>query len=89
MNPHKTGTVFIVLMVALVAYGFGSFAYIFDLGEDTIIKYIPSNFTLFGQQQLTEINNPSFKPVYLIEVIPVNITRNDTSNSTENGNETG
>lgn len=88
MNPHKTGTVFIVLMVALVAYGFGSFAYAFDLGGDTIIKLIPSDLTLFTQQQLTEINNPTFKPVYLIEVVPVNITINDTSNSTDNGNET-
>jgi hypothetical protein len=89
MNPHKTGTVFIVLMVALVAYGVGSFAYALDLGGDTIMKLIPSNLTLFDQQQITEIDNPFFKPVYLIEVVPINNTPNNTFNGTDdNGNQT-
>jgi hypothetical protein len=83
MNSHKTGTVFIVLMVALVAYGVGSFAYAMDLGGDTIQKIIPSNFTLFSQQQLTEIGDPSFKPVKLVEKVVVNTTPNRTSNNTD------
>jgi hypothetical protein len=85
MNSKKSGTIFIVLMIALIAYGFGSFANAFDLGGNSMVNLIPSNIISFNQQQITQTNDPSFQPVYLIEhILITNNTNktNETSNST-------
>ena len=87
MNSKKSGTIFIVLMIALIAYGFGSVANAFDLGGNSMVNLIPSDITSFNQQQITQMNDPSFEPVYLIEqtIITNNTnTTNETSNSTNN-----
>ena len=84
MNPKKSGTIFIVLMIGLIAYGFGSVANAMDLDGNTIVNAIPSNFNSFNQQQITPINDPSFKPVYLINHIVINKT--NTTNTTNNDN---
>jgi hypothetical protein len=81
MNPKKTGTVFIVLLITLVAYGCGSFAYAVGLGGDIGVGILPSNFSFNNQQQITQINDPSFEPVILIKRIAVNTT-NTTANTT-------
>ena len=92
MNSKKSGTIFIVLMIALIAYGFGSVANAFDLGGNSMVNLIPSDITSFNQQQITQMNDPSFEPVYLIEqtIITNNTnTTNETSNSTNYNNNSG
>ena len=92
MNSKKSGTIFIVLMIALIAYGFGSVANAFDLGGNSMVNLIPSNIISFNQQQITQMNDPSFEPVYLIEqtIITNNTnTTNETSNSTNYNNNSG
>ena len=83
MNPKKSGMVFIVLMIALVAYGFGSVANALDVDGNMIVNLVPSNFSSFNQQQITQIDNPLFKPVYLVDHIVINST--NTTNSTDDG----
>ena len=89
MNSKKSGTIFIVLMIALTAYGFGSVANALDLGGNSMVNLIPSDITSFNQQQITQMNDPSFEPVYLIEqtIITNNTnTTNETINTTTNDN---
>lgn len=83
MNPRKTGTVFIVLLIALVAYGCGSFANALGLGGDLGVGIFPSNFSFNNQQQITQINDASFEPVSLVKHIVVNTT-NTTTNTINN-----
>jgi hypothetical protein len=90
MNSKKSGTIFIVLMIAIIAYGFGSVANAFDLGGNSMVNLIPSDITSFNQQQITQMNDPSFQPVYLIEhTIIANYTNatNKTVNTTYNNSE--
>ena len=92
MNSKKSGTIFIVLMIALIAYGFGSVANAFDLGGNSMVNLIPSDITSFNQQQITQMNDPSFEPVYLIQHAITNnntYTTNETSNSTNYNNNSG
>ena len=84
MNPKKSGTIFIVLMIAFVAYGAGSIADALNLDGDTIINLIPANITSLNQQQITPIDDPNFKPVYLTTHVIVNKTTNTTNNNTDN-----
>ncbi len=88
MNSKKSGTIFIVLMIALVAYGFVSVANTFDLGGSAMVNLLPSNILSFNQQQITQMNDPAFKPVYLVGQGITNTT-NTTSNTTTNTNDTG
>jgi hypothetical protein len=69
-------------MIAFVAYGSGSIADALNLDGDAIINLIPSNLTTLNQQQITPIDDPNFKPVYLITHVVINKT-NTTSNSTD------
>ena len=85
MNSKKSGTIFIVLMIALIAYGSGSVANAFDLGGNSMVNLIPSEITSFNQQQITQINDPSFQPVYLIQQV---IITNDTNTTNETQNTT-
>ncbi|MDD1775604.1 MAG: hypothetical protein LUQ24_08745 [Methanobacterium sp.] len=82
MNPKKSGTIFIVLMIAFVAYGSGSIADALNLDGDAIINLIPSNLTTLNQQQITPIDDSNFKPVYLMTHVVINKT-NTTNNSTD------
>lgn len=84
LDPKKSGTIFIVFMVALVAFGIGSVADAFNLDGNFIVNLIPSNITTLNQQQINQIDDPSFKPVYLMTHIVTNTTSNSTNNSTDN-----
>ena len=86
LNPKKSGTIFIVLMIAFVAFGTGSIADALNLDGDSIINLIPANFTTINQQQITQIDDPSFKPVYLMTHVVVNKTNttNTDNNTTDN-----
>ncbi len=83
MNPKKSGTIFIVLMIAFVAFGSGSIADALNLDGDAIINLIPANFTTLNQQQITQIDDPNFQPVNLIPHVVENKT-NNTNNETNN-----
>ncbi len=70
-------------MIAFVAFGSGSIADALNLGGDAIVDLIPANFTNMNQQQITQIDNPTFEPVQLTQQQVVNNT-----NTTENTNST-
>jgi hypothetical protein len=82
MNSKKTGTVFIVLLIALVAYGCGSFVFAVGLGGDIGVGILPSNFSFNNPQQITQINDPSFDPVTLKKHVVLNTTNITTNNTT-------
>lgn len=83
MTPKKSGTLFIVLMIALVAYGAASGANALNIGTDIGVGLIPSNFNFNGDQKITEVGDPSFSPVHIVRHIQVNTT-NTTNNNTNN-----
>ena len=83
MNPKKTGRLFIVLMIALLAYGFASSANALNIGSDIGVGLFPSYFNFESGQKISEIGDPSFTPVTVIRRIPINIT-----NITNNTNKT-
>ncbi len=83
MNPKKSGTIFIVLMIALVAYGSGSIADAFNLDGNIIVDLLPSNITSINQQQITQIDDPNFKPVTLMTHVVYNKTENNNSTNNE------
>ena len=80
MNPKKAGAVFIILMIALIAYGCGSFASVVDVGNGIGADIIPSNLSLSNQQAISTIGDPSFQPVYVNKRVVVNVT--NTTNVT-------
>jgi hypothetical protein len=86
MTPKKSGTLFIVFMIALVAYGAASGANALNIGADVGVGLIPSNFNLNGDQKISEIGDPNFTPVHIVRHIQVNITNttNTTNNTTVN-----
>jgi len=93
MNPKKSGTVFIVLMIALLAFGVASAANVVGLGSNMVDSIVPTNLSLNGQQQVTAIGDTSFTPVYVnkravvnvTNTTPVVITNNTTNTSTNSG----
>ncbi|WP_048190000.1 hypothetical protein [Methanobacterium sp. SMA-27] len=99
MNPKKSGTLFIVLMIALIAFGTASAANVANVGTNLFDGLTISNLSLTslsGQEQITAIGDPSFEPVYVTKRIVYNITNetpvtpinntNNSSLSTNSGN---
>jgi len=93
MNPKKSGTVFIVLMIALLAFGVASAANVVGLGSNLVDSIVPTNLSLNGQQQVTAIGDASFTPVYVNKRAVVNVTNTTpvvvTNNSTNTSNNSG
>jgi hypothetical protein len=87
MTPKKSGTLFIVLMIALVAYGTASGANALNIGTDIGVGLIPSNFNINGDQKISEIGDPSYSPVHIVRHIQINTT-NTTNNTTTPTNNT-
>jgi len=83
MNPKTAGRLFIVLMIALVAYGFASSANALNIGTDLGVGLFPSNFNFENGQKISEIGDPSYTPVTVVRRITINIT-----NVTNNTNKT-
>lgn len=75
MNSKKSGTVFIVFMITLIAFGTASSANILNFGADLFDGLNVSN-SLNSQQQITAIGDPSFKPVYITKRAILNVTNN-------------
>ena len=87
MNPKKSGTIFIVLIIAFVAFGFGSIADALNLDGDAIVNLIPANFSSVNQQ-VTQIGDPSFEPVNLVTHVVITENTTTNNNSTNNTNNT-
>jgi hypothetical protein len=83
MKPQKNGKLFIVLMIALLAYGFASGVHALGIGEDVGNNLITSDLDLSGDQKISEVSDPSFKQVYLTRRA-VNVTNTTPKNTTTN-----
>jgi hypothetical protein len=83
MNSRKVGKLFIVLMISLVAFGFGSIANALDSGNGIISGILPSSFTSDNGQQISVIDDSSFKPVHVMRQF-----YNNTTNVTNSTNST-
>ncbi|WP_424356103.1 hypothetical protein [Methanobacterium sp. MBAC-LM] len=93
MNPRKAGKLFIVLMISLIAFGFGSCANALNSGNDVTSGILPSMIASNNNEQISTIGDPSFEPAHLMKQYynitnstnstPVNNTSNST-NSTKN-----
>ncbi|MGC9517893.1 MAG: hypothetical protein ACP5C3_09395 [Methanomicrobiales archaeon] len=83
MISRKKGKLFIVLSIALMAFGIGSVANVLASDSFSIDNLIPSSLALEQQEKIIVIDDPSFEPVYVQKVIPqpVNITNNTTNNT--------
>jgi flagellar basal body-associated protein FliL len=89
MNPKKSGTMFIVLMIALIAFGVASAANVANIGNDQLKGLTLPNLNLNNQEQITTIGDPNYQPVYITKRIILNVTNNTTvipSNTTINNN---
>ncbi|MGZ7135566.1 MAG: hypothetical protein ACXVHY_06780 [Methanobacterium sp.] len=84
MNNRKMGKIFIVLMISLIAFGFGSCVYAVNGGNEIINGLIPTSFSWNTPQQISAIGDSSFNPVHLIKHIYNNTT--NTTNSTNVSN---
>ncbi len=89
MNPKKSGTVFIVLMIALIAFGVASAANVANIGNDQLKGITLPNLNLNNQEQITTIGDPNYQPVYITKRAVLNVTNNTTvilTNNTTNTN---
>ncbi len=89
MNPKKSGTVFIVLMIALIAFGVASAANVANIGNDQLKGLTLPNLNLNNQEQITTIGDPNYQPVYITKRIVLNVTNTTTlipANNTTNSN---
>jgi hypothetical protein len=90
MNPKKSGTLFIVLMIALIAFGAASAANIANIGTDAFNGITIPNLSLNSQQQITTIGDPNFQPVSITKRAVLNVTNTTTpvvpTNTTTNRN---
>jgi hypothetical protein len=84
MNPKKSGTLFIVLMIALLAFGVASAVNVTKIGNEQLSGITIPKLNLSSQQQITTIGDPNFQPVYITKRIVLNITNNTTVIPTNN-----
>lgn len=64
-------------MVALLAYGFGSFVNVVGVGNDVDIAGIMPDLNLTGSEQISSIGDTSFKPAHIQKMV-LNVTNNTT-----------
>ena len=93
MNPKKSGTVFIVLMIALIAFGVASAANVANIGNDQLKGLTLPNLNLNNHEQITTIGDPNYQPVYITKRIVLNVTNttpviptNNTTNTNKSTN---
>jgi hypothetical protein len=84
MNPKKSGTVFIVLMIALIAFGVASAVNVANIGNDQLKGLTLPNLNLNNQEQITTIGDPNYQPVYITKRAVLNVTNNTTAILTNN-----
>lgn len=87
MNPRKAGKLFIVLMISLIAFGFGSCANALNSGNDVTSGILPSMIASNSNEQISTIGDPSFEPAHVMKQT-YNITNSTNStpvvNNTKN-----
>ena len=66
MNTRKMGKMFIVLMISLVAFGFGSCVNALTAGSNVTSGIIPSSINLNTPEQISVMEDSSFNPVHVI-----------------------
>ncbi len=90
MNTRKMGKIFVVLMISLIAFGFGSCANALNAGNDITNGLVPSNINLGNQEQISVISDSSFDPIHAMKHFYNNTTNstNSTINSTISSNTT-
>lgn len=81
MNTRKMGKIFIVLMISLIAFGFGSCANALNSGNDITNGLIPSAISIQNQEQISVIEDSSFEPIHIMRHF-----YNNTTNSTNSTN---
>jgi hypothetical protein len=82
LNSKKNGKLFAVLMIAVIAYGCGSFMSLVTAGSvDIELPTISSD-----EQQISTIGDPDFYPVWLKKQGVTNVTNTSTNNSTNQTN---
>ena len=91
MTPKKSGTLFIVLMIAMLAFGAASGANALNIGTDIGVGLIPTDFNFNSEQKISEIDNSNFTPVQIYRHVIVNTTNttnktNKTINRTKTNN---
>lgn len=86
MKPKKAGTLFAVLMISMIAFGFASAANTLNIAGDFGVGLVPSNLNFNGEQKINEISDPSFSPNRLIKRVTVNVT--NTTNTTNKSSTT-
>ena len=87
MNPKKSGTLFIVLMIALIAFGVASAVNITNIGNEQLSSITIPKLNLSSEEQITTIGDPNFQPVYITKRIILNVTNTTvipTNNTTKN-----
>ena len=87
MNPKKSGTLFIVLMIALLAFGVASAVNVTKIGNEQLSSITIPKLNLNSQEQITTIGDPNFQPVYITKRIVFNVTNTtviQTNNTTRN-----
>lgn len=67
MNSRKAGKLFIVLMISLIAFGFGSCANVLNSGNDITFGILPSLFASNNNPQISTMGDPSFEPTHLMK----------------------
>ena len=88
MNNKKKGKIFIVLMISLIAFGFGSCVYAINGSNDFVNGLIPSTLSWNTPEQISILGDSSFEPTYIIKHFynnttnTTNITTNITNNTT-------
>jgi hypothetical protein len=94
MNPKKSGTLFIVLMIALIAFGVASAANVAKVGNEQLSGITIPKLNLNSQEQITTIGDPNFQPVYITKHVVLNVTNttviptNNTTNINTKNNST-
>jgi hypothetical protein len=87
MNPKKSGTLFIVLMIALIAFGVASAVNVAKIGNEQLSSITIPKLNLNSQEQITTIGDPNFQPVLITKRIVLNVTNTTiipTNNTTKN-----
>ncbi len=84
MNSKKKGKLFIVLMISLIAFGFGSCINVLNSGNDVTSGFLPSISASSNEQQISTIGDPSFEPAHVMKQF-YNTTNSTNSTPVNNG----
>ncbi|MBI5680619.1 MAG: hypothetical protein HZC47_06995 [Methanobacterium sp.] len=79
MDSRKSGKVFIVLIISLIAFGLGSCVNAINAGNDITFGLLPTTLSLDNEQQMKVIDDTSFNPVHVMRHFYNNTTVTNTT----------